>query len=74
VIAGGFKSTGSRAMEELYTEDQRNKQNNEDEEGAYPVQISAIAFALTSIKVYRTFTHFCMGALSSSVYFPVNQL
>ncbi|KAF6025015.1 hypothetical protein EB796_016696 [Bugula neritina] len=47
----GFKSTGSRAMEELYTEDQRNKQKNEDEEGAYPVQISAIAFAVTSIKV-----------------------
>ena len=61
MFLGGFKSAEQKVIDELYSEERRKQGENLDEEQAYPVQLSAMAFALTSIKVFKTITHFCMG-------------
>lgn len=61
VFSGGFKSAEQKVIDELYSEEKRRQGESLDEEQAFPVQISAMAFALTSIQVFRTIAHFCMG-------------
>jgi len=60
----GFKSAEQKVIDELYSEEKRRQGESLDEEQAFPVQISAMAFALTSIQVFRTIAHFCMGILA----------
>lgn len=61
-LSGGFKSAEQKVMDEMYSEEKRRQQGEYgDEEQAFPVQMSSIAFALASIQLFKTISHFCMG-------------
>lgn len=59
-MLGGFKAAEKKVIDDFY-EEERRKNQDDDDEAAFPVKTSSMAFALTSIYVFKTFSHFLMG-------------